>query len=626
MENVLLSSLILFVLTICGYWLYVLLDSPGKSVLSCLVVSAWSGLLALSLSLLNIHFFLKNFSFSPIVIPLILIFSFFSFIALLLSWKRLFLLSKSHYSLIIFLLAFVAILFISSPFLENKSLTYYFSQNNEFITYAFLSDTERFNNTHITLGITYYRELLISLLCAFFAVLFSKSTFFVVQPLSYSLTWLTFLNFGLLVLAIFFKKKSSCWVKSIGLISYIAALVSPAVQEFWTSSFLSQYYNQAIAIGLIVFLVSTNLVSSIDRVRHVFALGLAFSALQCAYPEQVLPTVFVVIFIYIFFIDKFSWFNFKVRIGILLGALAVAFVVGNRVFYQFLVSYKLGLIFLASPNRIGWDLYGSTANCSLLFANLIGLDNIRLLQHTPTLVIVAFIFLFLLAIVRSLAILFLSAWNRLKVIPLLFTSYLFISSASLAWLYYKNSATNYMAVKFIVAWIWIAYLGIAFNLSTLKNFILRCVGSSCGIIVTVIIFKTAIQYALVLRSDAASARYSELDAKDIQRVIQKRNLLFLFTNSLRSSPLNSTSVLGEFLCFENNISSHIPNLSKKLAIDHLSEINLVFKKSEYENYNFLLILGAGASQWKAEGVKFRQPILIGDGFILFDNNNAKRVV
>lgn len=205
MENVFLSSLILFVLTICGYWLYLLLGSPGKSVLSCLVISAWSGLLALSLSLLNIHVFFKNFPFSQSVLPLILIFVSFSCIALALSWKRLSLLTKNYYSLIVFLLAFIAILVISSPFLENRYLTYYFAENDEFINYAFLSDTERFNSTYI-LGITYYRELLVSLLCAFFAVLFAKSTFFIVQPLSYSLTWLAFLSFGLLVLAIFYKK------------------------------------------------------------------------------------------------------------------------------------------------------------------------------------------------------------------------------------------------------------------------------------------------------------------------------------------------------------------------------------------------------------------------------------
>jgi len=96
----------------------------------------------------------------------------------------------------------------------------------------------------------YRRETVIALFNAFFSKLFSKSNLFIIEPFSYALTWLSFLSFGILILKFFCNKKSSYWMLGVGFTTYAIAIFSSAGQAFWTSSFLSHYYNQCISMGL----------------------------------------------------------------------------------------------------------------------------------------------------------------------------------------------------------------------------------------------------------------------------------------------------------------------------------------------------------------------------------------
>lgn len=216
MENLFLSLVIVAAFSINGYWFYFALGRPQKTLLATFVLSAWAGLSTFIVLSTTLYFSLWHVPFKRMAIPLFAFQAMLSLMTFCYFKNHRFVIKRLEIMIIV--ISIIAILLISSPFIDLSSLTFYFSNNGEFLSYAFLSDVVKFHSPSIkslypvTSVVAESREGTVALLAALFSVLSGKSVLFIIQPLSYAITWLVFLSFGLILLQLENEKdKPSHW-------------------------------------------------------------------------------------------------------------------------------------------------------------------------------------------------------------------------------------------------------------------------------------------------------------------------------------------------------------------------------------------------------------------------------
>jgi hypothetical protein len=665
MGNILLAFLILVGFAVSGYWLYVLLGRPGRTVLECFVVSAWAGLLAILLVLINLYCLSNNIPAHFFAFPIVSVFSLASFVTYLSFRKRLQRLCITRSSISVVLISLIAVVFISSPFLEKKDLSFYYTNNGEYLYYALESDVVQFHGSDpvvpqmVGSPTTQSREVIVGLLGALFATITGKSSFFIIQPLSYAFAWLAFLSLGIILLRLGVGNKTSYWLWSVIFVTYMAALFSAANQQFWTMSFMSQYINQDIVFGLIFFLIASkanfralngdiaivkksiinmdgNEQLSIYKPKHppvffsreIFLLGLVFAASGCAYPEQLVTTVVVVSFIYIFLSPHFLFRTLYRRVGVLLIAGVIALILGNffllKMISGFMSFYASAAFSHASA---GWNIYGPTSKWAWLIGNLFGLSNIfyavpciTFLSKTtpcstlwwhmmPTSVpFFCFIFIFLMGVARAVYLFTSAEWNNAKILQGVFIGYFLVAVFALWWLHYQNASNNYMAVKFIITWIWVVYIALAYAFGTLRSFISRCIITILGMVIFISVLVQGYGYSSGMRIDAQQSRYVESDMKSVRQLTGKQPPIIISTQKL-----DVFNIIGYFLVLEKNIWPMLTTINTHI------NVNEGVKKEKYRKQVFFLVFGPDHLKWlQTEHLSNTfEPVYNGDALTLF---------
>lgn len=596
MKNLLFSFLILLVFFTNGYWLYTLLGQTYKKAINAFLISTWFGLLTLLLVSLTLYKISASLPAQNFSIPLLSLFSVASLIALIYSWKKP---EKSVWNmdaLWIGLISLIALFLISSPFLEKMGLTFYYSNNGEFLSYAMHANVVQHHGYDTGSYFpgqpsTHLRETAIGILCALFSTLFIKSSFFLIQPLSYSLTLLAFLSFGAILLQLksFFKDKR--WSSYVIFTIYLGALFSAANLQFWTHSFMSNYLNQVIILGWILFYtLSLRHRPSFDLSRNTLALGLTLAASACAYPEQIVPTTGALCFISLFLCLTMDIRSIMIRLISLAGSFVTALIAGNAFLISTLKQYVFYLKGIAfSKNTTGWDIYGSSLHPKTLFNNLFGLTNLfwgkkALLAHIPFYCLIILLVLGTLQTIRLL--ISKKITHKITCIPWLFLGYLAASTFFLCWTFYQCYSTNYPAVKFIISWIWILYVGLAYAFGTFESIHWRRAITILALPVLIATFMQAFQFSRGLRLDALSARYTETDVKQVKQILNGSLPLVLSPKTFGFFPLTGILIIAD----DQDVLSLLK--TKKEAFLLSEAETLAFLTGDpFKNHAFILTIG-----------------------------------
>lgn len=629
MANILLSLLILLCFASSGYWLYVILGNPSNNALTKFLISAWAGLLVILLSLTNLYSLSQQLPAHSFALPLFVSLSLLSFLAVIFYGNPFKKEKIRRSSLAIILISLIATLSITTPLTTKKDLTFYYVNNAEYFTYAFIADVVQFNsyntgvfqaetvdNHNPTTGAyqperytTQAREAVIGLLCSFISTLTGKSTLFVIEPLSNAFALLAFLTLGTILIQLDFRRKNY-WYLSVIFIAYFCALFSSANIQFWTLSFMSQYLNQVIVIGLVLFLQAS---SSKNDLKKIIALGITIAGTSLAYPEALGSSCLIIGFIYLFMSSELTFKNIMYRLAALTAATFTALAIGNLFLFtiltQSLIFYKTTALSL--PSSQGADIYGSTHNLAWLVGDLFGLNNIfwthaipcpsYLSQNTPCIKLwrnaspspvpfYCFIALLLIGFIKASQMLIMNQWHKLKILPLLLIVYLLTSGCGLWWLSYRHFSTNYIAVKFIISLIWVSYIALAYLFATIKSFLPRCVVAALGLIFFIAVLEQGFTYSHKLRTDKQYAYYSETDALIIRNLLQAQEPLLI------AAPVHClvSNMIANFLVLDKNLWESIDLLHKN-AITDLGTKEI--QRNTYLSYNFILVLGIEHAQW-----------------------------
>jgi hypothetical protein len=575
MGNIFLSFLVLTIFVISGNGIYKLSTRATRNGLIQLIQSAWLGLLALTLSgIILYHIFL--IPVGHFAKPLLLFFCSSSLIFFF--WKKPYFKINAA-SLFIILISLLTILLMSSPFLEKTDLTYFFSNNGEYINYALMTDLVQFHSPtepiqFIGVPPAQSRESIIGMLCALFTTIFNKSALLIVEPVSYALSWLSFLTFGALLYLALIKKFNLWWTRCIFAFTLIAALFSAANLQLWTLSFMSQYLNQTLLAGCILFFI---LNSNVSMNNILFGFVLLVSA--CVYPEMFIPSAFMLSVIYILFTKNLSVKLFWQKNALIFIFLALTCFI---CFYFFPFVFERLAPFFHKGNHIlsGWDIYGPRDNYRALIGNFFGLSNVFWGSHSPTLIsLIAVILLLIIGFWKTCR----QSVNKVsfyaKALSLLFIIYSAASLFLLRWVARHHYPNNYVAVKFIISWIAIIYIGLALLFAIEKSKHLKALITVLGIIIISNVLVTSYQYSHCLREDSKEEIFSENSINDIRKLIINNPPIIRSVPKMNGIPINS--LVGNFIIYDRNLSPQNITIPPKNDLTNL----------------FILVLGPGYSKW-----------------------------
>ncbi len=607
MANCFATSFILLSFVFGGYWAYCLLGRPGRTALNGIVLSGWLGILLLILITTNIYHLSQDLAAQRFVWPTLGALFASSAVAVGFSWRKFRLSGINRNIIIVMLLSVVTLAAMSSPFIEKSSLTYYFSNNGEFFNYSLMADTVQHYaaNTQVTPGTLpvplLSREVVVALLGAMFSTILGAPALFIIQPLSYAIAWLAFLSFGALLIHITHRKQQDWWSRIIVFATLATALLSAQNLQLWTLSFMSQYLSQTIAFGLILFIVSNQLSSASDKVKHILVIGLALSAIGCAYPEQLIPIVGVLGFVYLFYNPQLSYGSLATRIYSFVLAVPVALILGNVFLWKMLSKFIPFILNLSTSvkNPVGWDIYGATQHLNVLLGNLSGQSNIFWGYHKPnTVLYICFIILMLAIIGRSIYVLVSKKWHDLSFLPALFLCYFIISALGLIYLDLRDARSNYIAVKFIVFWIWIPYLTFAYVFKDLRSYFGRTVIAILGLALCIPVLVESYKFSADIRQGSLQSRYTVTDKAGLQAKLQGEMPLLLSpsgTSLFDMSGANIYNMIASFMVLKPPVWPTLREFNDKVPSQ---SIGSDARENKFAHYQFLLISGPGHAAWK----------------------------
>ncbi|OFX74489.1 MAG: hypothetical protein A2X12_02200 [Bacteroidetes bacterium GWE2_29_8] len=600
MANILFSFLILLIFSINGYWLYSILGRPGRTILASFVLSAWAGVISLLLISTNLYSLFKNIPAHILAFPIVICFACISIIAFFIHRQKPEKLRFNWSIFLVVLVSFSAIVFISLPFFEKTSLVVFYSNNGEYANYILISDFVQHYGYNATPSFfnftTHSRECVVGLLGSIFSTIFYKSAIFIIQPLSYAFAWLSFLSLGAILLELEQIKTPDSWLRGVMLSVFIAAIFSSANFQFWTMSFLSHYLNQTLILGAILFFISILTEYKTNIFRNSFFLGLFFVTTGCAYPEQIIPTAIIVMGMFLLFSPNFSFETLKRRITAIIVAVIITPIVGNVFFYNIMYVYMNFFKAVALiPNSSGWDIYGPTAKPLTLVSNFFGLSNIFLINISASkIAFFCLISLLLLALLISIFIIFSKKTDFSKTIPMLFVGYTVVSIFFLWFLHYRHYPSNYIAVKFIVGWIWIAYIGMGYAIGTIRSDLSKYIVTILGLILLIAAVEQSYIYVYNMRQNSRETLFSESEMIQINNLTKGEIPLIISTTSAAPG-MPIFNLYGSLMILKNNFWPKLLNVPNNNRI--IGVLEKTADMGAYSNFSFLLIIGPGHAEW-----------------------------
>jgi hypothetical protein len=480
-------------------------------------VSAWLGLVASVLVLMNLYILIPLISAGVLVWPAML-----GLVAgslALFVWKRPRGLqpraAMDVESWVIVAVVGIALLLLLRPLIGHTHFGFYFSNNGEFGNYAALGDIAQFHDASTTFVGPYNlhsREVVVGLLSVEIGVWFGQATLWIVEPLAAALAVMSFIFVGLLFRYVALKLQVRRSTAAILALIYVWAIASAASQLFWTLSFMSQYLSIAIWFGVVVFIIE----GQPRRLIRIAVVGGAAGSLICAYPEMFVPC-FGLLATLLLACTAASW-RARAATMVDIGGIAVtAAVVANALGYALLVQF-------GGVGTSGWNIYGAHHPVLPYVGNLVGLTSPFFGRPAPwfpwstSLVCVLFAAGCLHAAVQ--------AWRTSDagLRGLLHLGWIFFVALAAVFFIvaHRGNGNNYIALKLIFQFGWLAYLGIGIALARLLHWRPKLL-PAVGVIVVVLAldlarsgrdfshaFVTDSKEALFLASDAAELR-AQLD-------------------------------------------------------------------------------------------------------------------
>lgn len=414
------------------------------------IAAIWIGLLADVLVLANLYFLIPGCTIGAVAWPATLVIAAGS-VALYAASPRPRLAVDLHAGAILVLTAFATLL-VLRPLAEQSELGFYFSNNGEFANYAAIADAVQFHGAATPVGGPLgliSREAVIGVLGAQVSVLTGEAALWIIQPLAAALAALAFASLGVLLRHAARRYQLGRAASGALVLIHGWAILSAATQCFWTLSFVSQYLSVALLSGGIAVLAEAR---ELTGWRRMVVLGGLLGALVFAYPEMTVPNAMLLAGFELAAAEPTARARGRAALA-MAGALAIALVVTHRIGYGALAAR--GGVNVAT----GWPIYGPHRPVLGFVASVTGLTNTfagPATRHALWPIAVAavlgagLVHSFAAAVTERIASL-----RGLYALAAMFV----IGLAGLFWIVvHRGLANNYIALKFILGYGWLAYL------------------------------------------------------------------------------------------------------------------------------------------------------------------------
>lgn len=507
-----------------GDWLHRLLArGAARDLVTHFVLSAWAGLIACLLTATTLYHATGAIAVRDMAWPLIGLFSVASACAVRLAPSDTRTALRPPWALVG--VATAGLLLLSAPLFGLAGSGFYFSNNGEYINYAVLADLVQHHpsgRVATTVDVV-SRESVVGILCALVSTLFGKSALVVVQPFSNALAWLSFLSFGIVLRRLTGDWPLRSWQGLSATLIYATAILSAANQQLWTLSFLSQYVNAAVFFGFLAFCAESG-DGPPHPVRSSLALGLALGAMACAYPEMFVLSAGLVSVFHLASGQRCRE-DLGSRLRVLGGAVVIGAIVGNRLGVTLVSLFAGGGD--AMRVRGGWDIFGPTEMRSLA-GNLLGVSNVFAHPGRAGWLVTAGVVGTLILVVRD-ALVSLAPTSRplLRGVSALALCYVAAAASLLALVVLQRRQTNYVAVKFMAAFGWIAFLAAASWATRLRGRWLGVAVALCWAALLVPVMRVEAAFARNLQTTARHARFSERDMEVVRAGVGDASNLFI---------------------------------------------------------------------------------------------------
>jgi hypothetical protein len=387
---------------------------------------------------------------------------------------------------------------------------------------------------------------------------------------------------------------------------YALAIFSAANQQFWILSVLSHYISTVVFFGLVaLLLVCRSDLSLPGSRRGVVAIGLSMGVLACAYPDMLIPYLGM-----LFVFDTLGVVARPSHVRRLMArwgmSVVVAAVVANRLAWEILPSMVTSRLTVDA----GWDIFGHT-EAAVLFGNFVGLSNLFYDPKPP-----GFFLTTLVVVTVAAAVLRLGLTCRQHVVArqLLGLMVAYLAGVTLLFgaIILTDRFTNYVAAKFTIGFLWVAYLGTATALATrprmdgLKWVVIAGWAAMAGRIVS-----EADLFSVRLAEDAKTARVSQRELSAIRNVVGPARRV-----AVVGSPENMEA-LGNFLIYGEDLLSRgqlrLSGNNGRWIRPDVAELN-------GQRYAITLGLARNSSPVGALATEFRR-ILEHEGFALWERQS-----
>lgn len=519
---------------------------PGltKRTLVGWVVATWLGLLLSLLLLVNLYFVIPGATAGELALPVTVTLCAIS-IALY-AWKplRLPIRIDSH-GMVVLALTTLATLAVLRPLIGQASLGFYFSNNGEFSNYAAIADAVQFHDATTNIGgfpSLRSREAVAGLLGAVVAALTGKAALWVIQPVAAALAATAFASLGMLFRHCAIRSQARRPACALLSILYGWAILSAASQEFWTLSFMSQYLSVALWFGALVFLAESHGDDMLDPRIRTLVFGLVLGALICSYPEMIAPAAMLLAAFELACAPQNAQGAARAALSVVAAA-GLGALLANRIGFELVIER-------GAVHAGGWNIFGPGPHHPILgfVGNVTGLSNTFSGPQTPrrvSFILVTSVF----AAGLSYALVRAPCEQDVTKRGLLHLNWIFFLGVAALFIIvsYRRLGTNYIALKFILGFGWLAYLGVGFALLALPRSKVLPLLATLLVLLAVDLGLTAHRFSRFLLQDSKQALFLETDAAAFRAKLPHATKFYI--------PPTYLAIVGHFIAYDRDLVS-----------------------------------------------------------------------
>jgi hypothetical protein len=502
------------------------------------VLAIWLGLVLQSALVLNAYYLVPGLTIDQLAWPVTIVAMIPSLVLFLRGSRPRFEIERG--GIWVVALSTVATLLVLRPLLAHDSLGFYFSNNGEFANYAAITDAVQFHDATENLGAfaAVSREAVTGTLAAMLSSLTGKSALWIIQPYAAALAALSFASLGILFRGIAVRIVPVSRFGAIALwCVYAWAIASASAQTFFTLSFVSQYIEVALFFGGIAFLFHAK---DLDEKCRFAVLGLLIGVMACVYPEMIVPASGLLA-VYELGATKPSRATYRKALVHLAGAFAVGMLVMN----------KLGATLILGRSGLGgggWDIYGPHRPVLAFVARLTGFSNTFAIPHEraamwPLLATILFVAGLAYTVMRVRK----ERDDRVRGLLAVGATF-YVGVAGVFWLVvHKQMPTNYVALKYLLGFGWLAYLLVALVIADANAWRPRLgvIATTIAIVAIVGLWKPAVEFTKQLHRAEKTALFLEHDPC----AEQIRGRVYV------SAGWFNMAIIGRFLAYDRDLLS-----------------------------------------------------------------------